>query len=128
MLEFQDVKWQLPSGEPIIKGITCKLDSRLTVITGPNGGGKTSLAKLIAGVEKCTSGKILLDGTDITDMDITGRAKLGIAYAFQQPVRFKGLTEEIFLSFPQEKSWVTTSFVRFSARSVFVRRNISTER
>ena len=92
MLEFQDVKWQLPSGEPIIKGITCKLDSRLTVITGPNGGGKTSLAKLIAGVEKCTSGKILLDGTDITDMDITGRAKLGIAYAFQQPVRFKGLT------------------------------------
>ncbi len=92
LLEFQDVKWQLPSGEPIIKGITCKLDSRLTVITGPNGGGKTSLAKLIAGVEKCTSGKILLDGTDITDMDITGRAKLGIAYAFQQPVRFKGLT------------------------------------
>lgn len=82
LLEFQDVKWQLPSGEPIIKGITCKLDSRLTVITGPNGGGKTSLAKLIAGVEKCTSGKILLDGTDITDMDITGRAKLGIAYAF----------------------------------------------
>ena len=78
LLEFQDVKWQLPSGEPIIKGITCKLDSRLTVITGPNGGGKTSLAKLIAGVEKCTSGKILLDGTDITDMDITGRAKLGI--------------------------------------------------
>ena len=78
LLEFQDVKWQLPSGEPIIKGITCKLDSRLTVITGPNGGG--------------TSGKILLDGTDITDMDITGRAKLGIAYAFQQPVRFKGLT------------------------------------
>lgn len=73
MLEFQDVKWQLPSGEPIIKGIICKLDSRLTVITGPNGGGKTSLAKLIAGVEKCTSGKILLDGTDITDMDITGR-------------------------------------------------------
>lgn len=51
LLEFQDVKWQLPSGEPIIKGITCKLDSRLTVITGPNGGGKTSLAKLIAGVE-----------------------------------------------------------------------------
>ena len=94
LLEFQDVKWQLPSGEPIIKGITCKLDSRLTVITGPNGGGKTSLAKLIAGVEKCTSGKILLDGTDI----------------------------------PQEKSWVTTSFVRFSARSVCVRRNISTER
>ena len=54
MLEFKDVKWQLPDGEPIIKGISCKLDSRLTVITGPNGSGKTSLAKLIAGVEKCT--------------------------------------------------------------------------
>ncbi len=92
LLEFKDVKWQLPSGEPIIKGISCKLDSRLTVITGPNGGGKTSLAKLIAGVEKPTSGRIILDGTDITDTDITGRAKLGVAYAFQQPVRFKGLT------------------------------------
>lgn len=92
LLEFQDVKWQLQNGEPIIKGISCKLDSRLTVITGPNGGGKTSLAKLIAGVEKPTSGRIILDDTDITDMDITGRAKLGVAYAFQQPVRFKGLT------------------------------------
>ena len=92
MLEFQDIKWELPSGEPIIKGISCKLNSRLTVITGPNGGGKTSLAKLIAGVEKPTSGKIIFNGTDITDMDITERAKLGVAYAFQQPVRFKGLT------------------------------------
>lgn len=92
LLEFQDIKWGLPSGEPIIKGISCKLNSRLTVITGPNGGGKTSLAKLIAGVEKPTSGKIIFNGTDITDMDITERAKLGVAYAFQQPVRFKGLT------------------------------------
>lgn len=90
LLEFKDVKWQLPSGEPIIKGISCKLDSRLTVITGPNGGGKTSLAKLIAGVEKPTSGRIILDGTDITDTDITGRAKLGVAYAFQQPCVSKG--------------------------------------
>lgn len=92
MLELQELVWKLPDGDTIINGITCRLDSRLTVITGPNGGGKTSLAKLIAGVEKPTSGRIILDGTDITDMDITGRAKLGIAYAFQQPVRFKGLT------------------------------------
>lgn len=92
MLELQELVWKLPDGETIINGITCRLDSRLTVITGPNGGGKTSLAKLIAGVEKPTSGRIILDGTDITDMDITDRAKLGIAYAFQQPVRFKGLT------------------------------------
>lgn len=92
MLELQDLVWKLPDGEPIINGISCKMDSRLVVITGPNGGGKTSLAKLIAGVEIPTGGKILLDGEDITGMDITGRANLGIAYAFQQPVRFKGLT------------------------------------
>ena len=61
-------------------------------IIGPNGGGKTTLAKLIAGVEMPTSGKIFLDGENITDLDITDRAKKGIAYAFQQPVRFKGLT------------------------------------
>ncbi len=92
MLELQELVWKLPGGDTIINGVSCKLDSRLTVITGPNGGGKTTLAKLISGVEKPTSGRIILDGTDITDMDITGRAKLGIAYAFQQPVRFKGLT------------------------------------
>lgn len=92
LLELKDLVWKIPDGDTIINGISCKLDSRLTVITGPNGGGKTSLAKLIAGVEKPDGGRIILDGTDITDMDITGRAKLGIAYAFQQPVRFKGLT------------------------------------
>ena len=92
MLELKELVWKIPDGDTIIDGISCRLDSRLTVITGPNGGGKTSLAKLIAGVEKPTGGRIILDGTDITDMDITGRAKLGIAYAFQQPVCFKGLT------------------------------------
>ena len=61
------------------------------VITGPNGSGKSTLAKLIAGIEKPTSGSILLDEEDITDLGITERAKLGIAYAFQQPVRFKGI-------------------------------------
>lgn len=92
MLEIKDLHWSLPDGEPIINGITCKTDGKLTVITGPNGGGKTTLAKLIAGVEKPTSGRILLDGEDITELDITERAKRGVAYAFQQPVRFKGLT------------------------------------
>ena len=92
MLEIKDLYWSLPNGEPIINGITCKTDGRLTVVTGPNGGGKTTLAKLIAGVEKPTSGKIILDGDDITELDITERAKKGVAYAFQQPVRFKGLT------------------------------------
>ena len=66
-------------------------DNILTVITGPNGGGKSTLAKLIAGIEKPTSGQIIYNGTDITDMSITDRAKLGVSYAFQQPVRFKGI-------------------------------------
>lgn len=66
-------------------------DNKLTVITGPNGGGKSTLAKLIAGIEKPTSGQIIYNGTDITDMSITDRAKLGVSYAFQQPVRFKGI-------------------------------------
>ena len=92
MLEINDLYWSLPDGEPIINGISCKTNGKLTVITGPNGGGKTTLAKLIAGVEKPASGRILLDGEDITALDITERAKKGIAYAFQQPVRFKGLT------------------------------------
>ena len=61
-------------------------------VTGPNGGGKTSLAKLIAGLAQPSSGRILLNGADITALDITQRARLGIAFAFQQPVRFKGLT------------------------------------
>ena len=65
---------------------------RFVVITGPNGGGKSTLAKMIAGIEKPTAGKILLDGTDMTDLSITDRAKLGVSYAFQQPVRFKGIT------------------------------------
>lgn len=66
-------------------------DNKFTVITGPNGGGKSTLAKLIAGIEKPTSGRIIYNDTDITDMSITERAKLGISYAFQQPVRFKGI-------------------------------------
>lgn len=92
MLEIKDLKWSLPDGEPIINGISCKTQGKLTVITGPNGGGKTTLAKLIAGVEKPTSGRIFFNNEDITELDITDRAKKGIAYAFQQPVRFKGLT------------------------------------
>ena len=66
-------------------------DGEMLVITGPNGGGKSTLAKVIAGIYKPTSGRILLDGQDITDMSITDRANNGISYAFQQPVRFKGL-------------------------------------
>ncbi len=66
-------------------------DGKFIVITGPNGSGKSTLARLIMGIEKPTSGRILFDGRDITSLDITERAKLGISFAFQQPVRFKGI-------------------------------------
>ena len=77
----------------IIRDLTLTLpDNKFIVITGPNGGGKSTLAKLIAGIEKCTAGQILFDGTVITNLSITERARMGIGFAFQQPVRFKGLT------------------------------------
>lgn len=93
MLTLEHVVWELPGGGGIIKDVDLTIgDKKLVVVTGPNGGGKTTLAKLIAGIETPTSGRILLAGEDITDLDVTQRAQKGIAYAFQQPVRFKGLT------------------------------------
>lgn len=93
MLELQNIKWKVSDGTEIIKNINLEIPSgKLVVITGPNGGGKTSLAKLIAGLEEPTSGNIILNGEDITSLDITERANKGISYAFQQPVRFKGIT------------------------------------
>jgi Fe-S cluster assembly ATP-binding protein len=83
----------------IIDSINLEIpDSSFTVITGPNGGGKSTLARLIMGIEKPTSGKIYYNDIDITDMSVTERAKLGIGYAFQQPPRFKGLTVRRLLS------------------------------
>ncbi len=103
MLELKDIRWKLPEGEEILKGINLTIpDGKLTVITGPNGGGKTSLAKIIAGLYDPADGKIILDGEDITEWDITKRAKGGIAYAFQQPVRFKGLTVRDLLEMSAE--------------------------
>ncbi len=93
MLELENIVWSLPTGEEILKGVSLEIpDGKLTVITGPNGGGKTSLAKIISGIEQPTSGSIILNGEDITQLDVTERARRGIGYAFQQPVRFKGLT------------------------------------
>jgi len=100
-LKLENIKWNLSdengNNREIIKDISLEFgDGKLVVVTGPNGGGKTTLAKLIAGVTTPSSGKILLENDDnvcdITNMNVTDRAKSGIAYAFQQPVRFKGLT------------------------------------
>ena len=95
MLELKDVCFQVnedAKDKEILKNINMKLDDRFVAITGPNGGGKSTLARVIAGIVRPTSGKIYLDGVDITDYSITERAKAGISFAFQQPVRFKGLT------------------------------------
>lgn len=93
MLTLEHLAWSLPDGTDIVKDISLTAkDGKLVVVTGPNGGGKTSLAKLVAGLHTQTSGKIIFDGKDISGLNITERARLGIAYAFQQPVRFKGLT------------------------------------
>ena len=93
MLELKNISWSIPNGRTVLKNIDFPIpDGRLVVITGPNGSGKTTLAKIIAGLEKPSLGQILLDGEDITPLDITERAKRGISFAFQQPVRFKGIT------------------------------------
>ena len=103
MLELKNIRWKLPEGDEILKGIDlCIPDGKLTVVTGPNGGGKTSLAKVIAGLYDPSEGEIILDGENITKWDITERAKGGIAYAFQQPVRFKGLTVRDLLELSAE--------------------------
>ena len=95
MLELRDVCFSVSENskeKEILKNINLKIDEHFVAITGPNGGGKSTLAKIIAGIEKPVSGRILLDGEDITEMSITERARSGISFAFQQPVRFKGLT------------------------------------
>ena len=95
MLELKQVSFEVADagqGKEIIHNISLTVPAgRLVVITGPNGGGKSTLARLIAGIEKPTSGQIFFRGEDITDVGITQRARMGIGFAFQQPVRFKGL-------------------------------------
>ena len=104
MLELKNIGFAVPEtadgeAKEIIKDVSLKIeDGRFLVITGPNGGGKSTLAKLIMGIEKPTKGSIIFNGQDITGLDITERAKLGIGYAFQQPPRFKGMTVRHLLS------------------------------
>ncbi len=101
MLELKNISFsaQNEDGEKqILKNINLKIDNGFVVITGPNGGGKSTLAKIISGIISPTSGQILLDGEDITGLSITERAKKGISFAFQQPVRFKGITVHDLIS------------------------------
>ncbi len=97
MLQIKDVKYSVTQEgggrKEILGGVTLDFeDGQQTIITGHNGSGKTTLAKIIMGIIAPDSGKVMLDGEDITALSVTERAKRGIAYAFQQPVRFKGLT------------------------------------
>jgi Fe-S cluster assembly ATP-binding protein len=94
MLELQNISFSvdLPEGKKdILKNVNLTIGDGFTALTGPNGGGKSTLAKIIAGIYTPTTGRILLDGEDITDLSISERAQKGVSFAFQQPVRFKGL-------------------------------------
>lgn len=102
MLELKNLSFKVENENEtleIIDNINLVIeDGKFTVITGPNGGGKSTVARLIMGIEKPTSGQIIFNGEDITELSVTERAKLGIGYAFQQPPRFKGLTVRRLLS------------------------------
>ena len=99
MLELQNISYLVDDdNKEILRDINLAFDEKFAAITGPNGSGKSTLAKIIAGILKPTSGKILLDGEDITDLSITERANKGISYAFQQPVKFKGLKVKDLMS------------------------------
>lgn len=96
MLELKNISFNVQDEKKekeIIRRLDLKIeDGKFVVVTGPNGGGKSTMAKLIAGIETPTEGRILFNGEDITEKSITERAKLGISFAFQQPARFKGIT------------------------------------
>ena len=95
MLELKNISFTVgeeKDEKTIIRDLSLTIDNgKFVVITGPNGSGKSTLARIIMGIEKPSAGKIIFDGQDITDLNITERAKLGISFALQQPVRFKGI-------------------------------------
>ena len=103
MLEFKNISYAA-GGKEILKHIDLRIDDRFVAITGPNGSGKSTMAKLIAGIIQPTEGRIYMDGVDITDMSVTDRAKNGISFAFQQPVRFKGITVKDLISLAAGKN------------------------
>lgn len=107
MLELRNICYEVDvenESKEILKNVSLTIDEHFVAITGPNGGGKSTLAKMIAGIIQPTSGQILLDGEDITELSITERAKKGISFAFQQPVHFKGLTVKDLISIAAGKT------------------------
>ena len=93
MLQLNHIAWTASDGKQVLKDVNLNVgDGKLVVITGPNGSGKTTLARLIAGIDTPEAGQIVLNGEDITNLDVTERARRGVSFAFQQPVRFKGIT------------------------------------
>lgn len=104
MLELKNLSYTVPDGKEIIRNVNLTVNDRFVAVTGPNGSGKSTLAKLIAGIYTPTAGQILLDGEDITGLSITERAKRGVSFAFQQPVRFKGLTVKDLISLAAGKN------------------------
>lgn len=107
MLELKNINYEV-DGKKIINDVSLTIDGGFVAITGPNGGGKSTLAKIVAGIIKPTSGKIFFDGEDITELSITERANKGVSFAFQQPVRFKGLTVKDLLTLAAGKDTSVT--------------------
>ena len=102
MLELQHIGFSVPAEDGgksvILEDVNLKISERFVAITGPNGSGKSTLAKIIAGIVTPTAGRVLFDGEDITNLSDTERARRGISFAFQQPVRFKGITVKDLIS------------------------------
>ena len=116
MLELKNISFSA-DGKQILKNINLVIDdAKFVVITGPNGGGKSTLAKVIAGIISPDSGQILLDGQDITDWSITDRARAGVSFAFQQPVRFKGVTVKDLITLASGKDISTAAACDYLAQ------------
>lgn len=116
MIELRDVCFSAESAgvkKDILQNINLKIDERFVCLTGPNGSGKSTLARIIAGIVKPTSGQIFFDGEDITDLTITERAKRGISFAFQQPVRFKGITVKDLVTLAAGKKLTTAECCQY---------------
>ena len=116
MLELRNISFSA-DGKQILKNINLVIDdAKFVVITGPNGGGKSTLAKVIASIITPDSGQILLDGQDITDWSITDRARAGVSFAFQQPVRFKGVTVKDLITLASGKDISTAAACDYLAQ------------